>query len=155
MVASARKKIDAEEKEEKEEREREREQPQPQAQPTVPLAELGERNASEIATPPPRAWLLGSVFCRTFISSLIAEGGVGKTALRYAQLIALAIGRSLTGEHVWQRCRVIIVSLEDSDDELDRRICAVLKALRHRQVRDGRLALDLRAGRAGRQAYDA
>ena len=55
---------------------------------------------------PPRGWLLGTTFCRRFLSSLIADGGTGKTALRHAQLISLAIGNSLTGEHVFRRCRV-------------------------------------------------
>jgi hypothetical protein len=75
----------------------------------------------------PREWLLGSAFCRRFLSSLLADGGVGKTAVRVAQLISLAIGRSLTGEHVFQRCRVLIVSLEDDKDELRRRVNAVMR----------------------------
>jgi AAA domain len=89
---------------------------------------LGEWDAGEVDDEaiPPRGWLLGNIFCRRFVSSLLADGGVGKTALRYAQLISLAIGRSLTGEHVFQRCRVLIVSLEDDVDELRRRIRAVL-----------------------------
>jgi hypothetical protein len=78
-------------------------------------------------TPPPRGWLLGAIFCRQFMSSLLADGGVGKTAVRLVQLISLAIGRSLTGEHVFQRCRVLILSLEDSRDELRRRVKAVLR----------------------------
>ena len=76
---------------------------------------------------PPRGWLLGTTFCRRFLSSLVADGGVGKTALRLAQLISLAIGRSLTGEHVFQRCRVLVLSLEDDKDELRRRVHAVLR----------------------------
>lgn len=76
---------------------------------------------------PPRGWLLGTAFCRRFLSSLIADGGTGKTALRIPQLISLSIGRSLTGEHVFQRCRVLIVSLEDDRDELRRRVYAVLR----------------------------
>jgi hypothetical protein len=129
MVPSARRIFDAEEKEERGQPQAEAQQapPQPQAPAAAPLAELGERNAAHIKTPPPRAWLLGNVFCRTFISSLIAEGGTGKTALRYAQLLSLAIGRSLTGERIWQRCVVLIISLEDSEEELDRRICAVMR----------------------------
>jgi hypothetical protein len=67
---------------------------------------------------------------RGFVSSVIAEGGVGKSALRLAQLLALAIGRSLTGEHVFMRCRVLIVSLEDNADELRRRLRAA--CLHHR-----------------------
>lgn len=75
----------------------------------------------------PRQWLLGNVFCRQFLSSLLADGGVGKTATRLAQLISLAIGRSLTGETVHCRCRVLILSLEDSKDELRRRVYAVMR----------------------------
>jgi RecA-family ATPase len=99
----------------------------PRANETPPVAELGEWDAGDIKTPPPRAWLLGNVFCRTFLSSLIAEGGTGKTAVRYAQLLSLAIGRSLTKEHVFQRCRVLIVSLEDNADEANRRVLAAMK----------------------------
>jgi hypothetical protein len=87
---------------------------------------LGEWDAGDDFNKiPPRGWLLGNIFCRRFVSSLLADGGVGKTALRYAQLMSLAIGRPLTGEHVFQRCRVLIVSLEDDVDELRRRIRAV------------------------------
>ncbi len=75
----------------------------------------------------PREWLLGNTLCKRFLSSLIADGGVGKTALRIAQLISLAIGRSLTGEHVFRRCRVLIVSLEDDRNELRRRVYAALR----------------------------
>ena len=74
---------------------------------------------------PPREWLLGNMFCREFVSSLLGNGGTGKTALRYTEYLSLAVGRSLTGEHVFQRCRVLVVSLEDSLKELRRRIKAV------------------------------
>jgi RecA-family ATPase len=57
---------------------------------------------------------------------LFADGGTGKTALRVAQLLSLATGKSLTGEHVFQRCRVLIVSLEDDADELRRRVLAAM-----------------------------
>ena len=74
----------------------------------------------------PRGWLLGNTFCRRFVSALIADGGVGKTSLRIAQAIALASGKEITGEHVFQRCRVLVVSLEDDRDELRRRVNATL-----------------------------
>jgi hypothetical protein len=35
---------------------------------------------------PPRGWLLGTTFCRKFISGLVAEGTAGKTAIRYRRL---------------------------------------------------------------------
>lgn len=90
-----------------------------------PPTGLGEWDAgADTDKPPPRGWLLGNIFCRRFISSPIADGGTGKTALRILQAMALATGRSLTGEHAFQRCRVLIVSLEDDADELKRRILA-------------------------------
>jgi AAA domain len=73
---------------------------------------------------PPRGWLLGTTFCRGFISGLTAQGASAKTTLRIVQALALATGRELTGEHVFQRCRVMIVTLEDSIDELRRRVRA-------------------------------
>jgi hypothetical protein len=87
--------------------------------------ELSEWDAGDdVQPPPPRQWLLGNVFARRFISSLFAEGGAGKTAMRYAQYLSLVTGKQLTGEYVFQRCRVLIVSLEDDADEVRRRILA-------------------------------
>jgi hypothetical protein len=74
----------------------------------------------------PRQWLLGNQFCRSFISSIVAAGGTGKTALRLLQFISLATGRPLCGQRVFRRCRVLLISLEDDSDELQRRIEAVL-----------------------------
>jgi hypothetical protein len=91
-----------------------------------PITTIWDAGDDDYASIPPRGWLLGSIFCREFLSSLLADGGVGKTAVRLVQLISLATGRSLTGEHVFQRCRVLILSLEDSPDELRRRVYAVL-----------------------------
>ena len=80
----------------------------------------------EVSKIPPRGWLLGVTFCRKFISGLIAGGGTGKTAIRYAQLLAAATGRNLTGEHVHVRCHVLIVCLEDDLNEVKRRIGAAM-----------------------------
>jgi AAA domain len=93
----------------------------------APGAELGEWDAGDDPGPiPPRQWLLGNQFCRGFISSIVAAGGTGKTALRLVQFLSLALGRSLCGQHVFKRCRVLLVSLEDDTYELQRRIKAAL-----------------------------
>src|SRR5215472_10506822 len=75
---------------------------------------------------PPRAWLLGNSFCREFVSSVFAGGGTGKTALRVAQLLSLASGQPLTGEHVFRRSRDMMIGLEDGIDELRRRVRAAM-----------------------------
>jgi hypothetical protein len=63
---------------------------------------------------------------------LIAPGGTGKTALRYLQAIELARESmvTITGFKRFQRCKVLIVGLEDGRVEMDRRIAAAL--LHHR-----------------------
>jgi hypothetical protein len=72
----------------------------------------------------PREWLLGRFFCREFVSSILGDGAVGKTAFRVACALSLATGRNLIGEPVWQRCHVLLVCFEDSRDELRRRVRA-------------------------------
>ena len=91
-----------------------------------PSEGLGEWDAGEVDDDniPPRGWLRGTSSAAG-LSSILGDGGVGKTATRYAQLLSLACGRSLTGEHVFQRSRVMMISLEDEDKELRRRIRAV------------------------------
>ncbi|MEK9281187.1 helicase RepA family protein [Bradyrhizobium sp. ISRA442] len=86
---------------------------------------LNEWDAGDfVDMPPPREWLLGNQFCRRFLSGLLAPGATGKTALRTLQYLALATGRPLTGQHVFKRGRVLLLSLEDDDSELQRRLAA-------------------------------
>jgi hypothetical protein len=82
----------------------------------MPPADLDIRDAG--------LWLLGNQFCRGFLSSLVAPGAAGKTALRIAQLLSLATARNLTGQRVFMRCRVLLLSFEDGRDELQRRLAA-------------------------------
>lgn len=117
-----------------------------------PPSALGEWNAGiDDWTIPPRRWLLGNVFCRSFVSALIADGGIGKTALRIAQALSLATRKQLTGEKVFQRCRVLFVSLEDDRNELRRRVRA---AMLHHGITDaevdGWLFLAAPEGKAGK-----
>lgn len=93
---------------------------QPEPEPELEVFNAG----LDIEKPPPRGWLLANQFCREFLSSLVAPGATGKSALRYAQLLSLATGKPLTGEHIFVRCRVLLVSLEDSIREMRRRIWA-------------------------------
>jgi hypothetical protein len=99
----------------------------PRENPAIVISLLNEWDAGDDpGFIPPRQWLLGNQFCRGFISSIVAAGGVGKTALRLLQFITLASGMALCGQHVFHRSRVLIISLEDDRDEMQRRIKAVL-----------------------------
>jgi len=97
--------------------------------PVNPVNTVAEvRNAGIIRAVPPRQWLLGTNFCRGYLSGLTGTGGTGKTALRTLQLIALALGRGdLVKEYCHRRTRVLIVGLEDDEDEMVRRIQAACR----------------------------
>jgi hypothetical protein len=93
---------------------------------TVP--ELEEWDAGDLLSgplPAPRQWLIGGIFCRTFLSGLVAPGDVGKTTLRLTQAIELAADRELLGLRVYQRCKVLVLSFEDDRAELHRRLLAI------------------------------
>jgi hypothetical protein len=121
-----------------------------QPDPAV-TAGLSEWDAGEVddSAIPPRGWLLGNVFCRGFVSSLLGDGAVGKTATRVAQVLSLSCGRSLTGEHVFQRSRCLIISLEDDNNELRRRLRA---ARLHHSVKQEELKGWLFVAAPGRSA---
>ena len=92
---------------------------EPEPQPEVRFASI------DYGPIPPRRWLLGTNFCRGFLSGLTGAGATGKSALRLVQFIAVALGRAdLAGEKMVKRTRVLLVSLEDDEDELRRRIRA-------------------------------
>jgi hypothetical protein len=90
-------------------------------------AHLETRDAGDDSeNPPPRRWLMANQFCRRFLSGLVAPGATGKSALRMLQCLALATGVSFTDQHIFRRCRVLIVSFEDDIEELQRRILAAM-----------------------------
>jgi hypothetical protein len=97
------------------------------AENSDPVAGLDEWDAGDDPGPiPPRQWLLANQFCCGFISSIVSAGGGGKSALRLLQLMSLALGSSLCGQYVFRRCRVLLVSLEDDRNEIERRIQGIL-----------------------------
>ena len=98
----------------------------PSGESDEPL-DLGEWDFGEDNEPiPPRGWLLGNLLCRQFLTSIFADGAVGKTALMIAMALSLATGKRLISEHVFVRCPVLLVCFEDGKDELRRRITAAM-----------------------------
>ncbi|OAN86268.1 recombinase RecA [Sulfitobacter geojensis] len=98
------------------------------------------RDPSTIA---PRPWLYGRHLIRKQVSVTVAPGGVGKSSLTICEALAMASGRELLGDWTASDLKVWIYNLEDTRDELDRRIIA---AMQHHSVApdeiDGRLYVD-------------
>ena len=101
------------------------------------------------STIPPRPWLYGHHLIRKQVSVTVAPGGVGKSSLTICEALAMASGRELLGDWTADGLKVWIYNLEDTRDELDRRIIA---AMQHHAVApeevNGRLYVDTGRERA-------
>ncbi|MHA3915695.1 AAA family ATPase [Halovulum sp. GXIMD14793] len=95
------------------------------------------------STLPPRPWLYGRHLIRKQVSVTVAPGGVGKSSLTICEALAMASGRELLGDWTASNLKVWVYNLEDTRDELDRRIIA---AMQHHNVApdeiNGRLYVD-------------
>jgi hypothetical protein len=49
------------------------------------------------STIPPRAWIYGRHYIRKFVSTTVAPGGVGKTALGVVEALAITSGKPCSG----------------------------------------------------------
>src|SRR3954469_18345379 len=54
-------------------------------------------------TIPPRAWLYGTQVIRGFVTMIVAPGGTGKSSYAIGVGMALASGRDILGDRVWER----------------------------------------------------
>ena len=103
-------------------------------------------NMWDAATLPPRQWVYGQHYLRSFVSLLASAGGVGKTSMQIVEALAIVTGKPLLGETVHESGKVWLINLEDPLEEMQRR---VLAAMQHygikREEIEGRLFID--AGR--------
>lgn len=82
---------------------------------------------ADLLTIQPRQWVYGHFIIRRFISVLGAPGGTGKTAYAMAIGVSVALNQSLLGETVHQHGAVWIYNLEDPQDEILRRLSAIVQ----------------------------
>ena len=113
--------------------------PQPQeAPPQVQAMQAQAEAAVEAGWPtlydmfdeaavPPRRWVYGSHYLRSFVSVLASAGGIGKTSMQIVEALAICTGKPLLGEVVHEPCAVWIINLEDPMEEMQRRILAAMK----------------------------
>jgi hypothetical protein len=75
---------------------------------------------------PKRQWLYGRHYVRKYATGTVAPGGGGKTALKIAEAVSMAIGCNLLdGSKPINRLRVWYWNGEDPLEEINRRIAAV------------------------------
>jgi hypothetical protein len=81
------------------------------------------------ASIPRREFLYGKHYLRGEVSLTIAAGGKAKTTLTMVEAIGMAVGRNLlTGEKLHDGpMRVWLVNAEEDQNELDRRVAAILQ----------------------------
>jgi hypothetical protein len=76
------------------------------------------------ATIPPRRWLYGHHYIRQFLSTTVAPGGSGKSALALLEAMAIASNKPLLGVQPVERGKVWYFNGEDPLEETERRIAA-------------------------------
>src|SRR5262245_18385875 len=92
------------------------------------------------ASIPPRKFLYGKHYARDFVSATIGDGGIGKSALKLVEILALATGRDLVGIMPTERVRCLYWNGDDPLVEVERRIHAVAQHFRidlERLIEDG------------------
>lgn len=104
--------------------------------------------ASEKAIPP-RPWIVPKKLIREAFTVMGAPGSAGKSLYNLQIATAIAIAgeypdkaKELIGVPVRESCNVLVINNEDPDDELDRRLAAVMRAFQiDRQAVHGRIHL--------------
>jgi hypothetical protein len=93
-----------------------------------PLANIKPWSVAEKDIPP-RQFVYGGHYLRKAISATIAPGGRAKTSLMLIEAVSMAIGRDLmTGDKIEGGARRVgVLNAEEPQDELDRRVAAILK----------------------------
>jgi hypothetical protein len=86
----------------------------------TPYVSIGKQNAKK------REWLYKPVYIRKFIGLTVATGGAGKSSLILVEAVAMACGKNLLGVDPVAPLNVLYWNGEDPQDELERRVEAIL-----------------------------
>jgi hypothetical protein len=98
--------------------------PLPAAKPAARF-ELHDMAGIQAADIPRRQWVLGNRVVRRYASMLVAPGGVGKSMLAMTDAVAVATGKNLLGDEVFDQGPVWIYNAEDPAEEIAMRLAAI------------------------------
>lgn len=76
-------------------------------------------------TIPPRQWLYGRHYVRSYVTATVSPGGIGKSSLALVEAVCMVTGRDLLGQRVKRTLRVWYYNLEDPLEEIERRVAAI------------------------------
>lgn len=76
---------------------------------------------------PKRRWIYGRTYIRDYVSLTASAGGIGKTSLTMVEAVAIATGKPLLGQPVYERTKVWVISLEDPRSEGLLRLAAIMQ----------------------------
>jgi hypothetical protein len=74
---------------------------------------------------PRRPWLVRGLILRGHITALLAAGGVGKSVLSLTLALHMCSGKHFGPWRASERLRVAVLTVEEDEDELDRRLHAL------------------------------
>jgi hypothetical protein len=95
---------------------------------TVSATPFIARDAGKI---PPRQWAYGRHYIRKYVTTTVAGGGFGKSAIKLTEAISMAIGRNLLDNDTpIKRLRVWYWNGEDPREEIERRVAAICQYYR-------------------------
>lgn len=83
---------------------------------------------------PIRPWIAPGYFLRGHVTTIVGPGGVSKSSLVLAYVVALALKVELHGMHPRDECRSFVFNAEDDADEQRRRLTAILASFGRKPV---------------------
>lgn len=89
---------------------------------TLPIACIADYDHHDF---PKRNWVMSERYCQSYVSSLVASGGTGKTRLMMLDAYSVATGRPLSGFEVKRKGKVLVYNTEDDADDFRLRAAAI------------------------------
>ncbi len=92
----------------------------------ISVTSYGDDLLGRVQLTPRRDWKIPGLLLSGYISLTVGPGGVAKSMLQLIAAVSVATGRDLLGLGRVRQCNALVINNEDDEDELRRRISAIL-----------------------------